>query len=84
MVWQDIVIAVSSVLFSYSLAYQVYVGFKHKKGNVALQTSLLTALGNYAIAFALFSLNLIFSTIVAAFNSTMWTILFIQGMLYKH
>lgn len=78
MVWQDIVIGIANVLFGYSLAYQVWKGFKDKKGYLALQTSFLTTIGLYALAFSFFTLNLIFSTIVAIFNGTMWLFLFIQ------
>lgn len=83
MVWQDIVIAFANLLFGYSLAFQVWKGFKDKKGYLALQTSFLTTIGLYALAFSFFTLNLLVSTIVATFNGTMWLILFIQGLLYK-
>lgn len=84
MVWQDILIAIANLMFVYSLAYQIYKGFKDKKGYIALQTSLLTTLGLFAIAFAFFTLNFLFSTIVASINGIMWFILFIQGLVYKN
>ena len=83
MIWQDMVIAIASVLFGYSLTYQVYGGFRERKGFLTLQTSLLTTIGLYALTFAFFTLNLLFSTIVSAFNGTMWLLLFIQGLIYK-
>ena len=83
MVWQDIVIAIANILFGYSLAYQVYMGFKEKKGFIKLQASFLTTIGLYALAFAFFTLNLFVSTIVATFNGTMWLLLFIHGLIYK-
>ena len=83
MIWQDIIIAIANILFGYSLAYQIYVGFKEKKGFLSLQTSLLTAIGLYALAFAYLTLGLIISMIIAAFNATMWLLLLIQRLIYK-
>jgi len=83
MVWQDIVIAIANVLFGYSLLYQVYKGFKERKGFLAIQTSTLTAIGLYALAIAFFTLNLYISTIISIFNGTMWLILLIQSLIYK-
>ena len=83
MVWQDIVVAIANILFGYSLAYQVYKGFRERKGFLTLQTSLLTTIGLYAMSFAFFTLNLFVSTIVSTFNGTMWLLLFIQGLIYK-
>lgn len=83
MVWQDIVVAIANILFGYSLVYQVFKGFKEKKGFLALQTSFLTAIGLYALAVAYLSLNLFVSTVISTFNGTMWVLLFIQGIVYK-
>jgi hypothetical protein len=83
MVWQDLVIAIANILFGYSLAYQVYVGFKEKRGYLTLQTSLLTFVSLYAIAVAYSTLDLFVSTIVCIFNGTMWVLLFVQRIIYK-
>ena len=83
MIWQDAVIAIANLLFGYSLAYQVFKGFKDKRGYLTLQTSFLTTIGLYALALAFFALNLIFSTIITLFTGTMWLILFVQGLIYK-
>ncbi len=83
MVWQDVVIAMANVLFGYSLAYQVYHGFKEKKGFLTLQASAPTTIGLYAISFAFFTLNLYLSTLVSFFNGTMWLLLFIQRLIFK-
>lgn len=81
--WQDLVIALANILFGYSLAYQVYRGFREKKGFLTLQTSFLTTIGLYAMSITYFTLNLYFSTIIATFNATMWLLLFIQRLIYK-
>lgn len=83
MVWQDILIAVTNIIFGYSLAYQVYIGFKEKKGSLTLQTTLLTFISLYALSIAYLTLNLFLSTIICVFNGTMWLLLFIQGLIYK-
>jgi hypothetical protein len=83
MVWQDMIIALANILFGYSLAYQVYKGFKDKKGYLTIQASFLTTLGLFAMVISFFSLGLLFSAAVAAFNGAMWLLLFIQGLLYK-
>lgn len=82
MVWQDVVIAIANILFGYSLVYQVYRGFRERKGFLTIQTSALTTLGLYAIAIVYFTLNLSISALVSFFNGTMWLLLFIQGLIY--
>lgn len=83
MVWQDVIIAIANVLFGYSLVFQVWKGYRDKKGYLALQSSFLTMIGLYALAFSFYTLSLIVSTVVSAFNGTMWLILFIQGIMYQ-
>lgn len=83
MIWQDWVIAVASVVFGYALIYQVYQGFKEKKGFLAIQTSATTALGLYAVSFAFFTLDLFFSTGTTLFNAVMWSILLVQRLIYQ-
>ena len=83
MVWQDITIAIANLLFGYSLAFQIYKGFKDKKGYITLQTSLLTTIGLFAVAFAFLTLNLLASAMVAILNGMLWLTLFIQGLIYE-
>lgn len=64
MIWQDIVIGIANVLFGYFLAFQVWKGFKDKKGYLALQTSFLTTIGLYALAFSFLTLNLNFQLLL--------------------
>ena len=83
MIWQDIVVTIANLLFAYSLVYQVYYGFKKKKGLLTLTTSLLTVIGLYAISIAFFTLALYFSAISTTINGTLWLILLIQRLVYK-
>ena len=82
MVWQDIVVAIANILFTLSIANQVYHGFQRKKGFILLKTSGLFSLGLYAIAFALFTLSLFYSGIVITINATLLLTLFIQRIIY--
>ncbi len=83
MVWQDTLISIANMLFTYSLAYQVMYGFFKKKGFVTLTTSGVTTAGMYAMTVCFFTLGLYFSAIVGAINSTLWLLLFIQRAMYK-
>lgn len=82
MIWQDIVLMVANLLFTYSIFAQVYYGFKRKRGLIVLKTSFLTTLGLYATCVVFFSLGLLFSGIVAGINATLWFVLFIQRIVY--
>ena len=57
MVWQDLVIFIVNIALSYSLSYQVYTGYKEKKGNLTLTTSSITFIGLYIISLTFFSLS---------------------------
>ena len=83
MIWQDLVISIANILFSLSLVYQAFKGFKEKKGFLAIPTSSLTTVALYAIAFVYFNLELYISAIVSILNGTIWLLLFIQGIIYK-
>jgi hypothetical protein len=83
MVWQDIAVALANVLFIYSLSYQVYQGFKEKKGFITLQTTSLTTLGLYMIVISYFALHLYLSTMVGLVTATLWLMLTIQRIIYK-
>ncbi len=81
MIWQDIVVTIASLVFTYALIIQVYTGFKAKKGLINFWTALLTTTALYAIALIYFTLNLLFSSIIGAVNGTLWLILFIQKII---
>lgn len=83
MAWHDTIITICILLFSYALLPQIYQGFRQKKGLVNLQTSLITFVGMYVLAFTYFKLDLIFATIMAIIAGTFWLILFIQKITYK-
>ena len=83
MIWQDIVISAANLVFAYSLFYQVLHGFRNKKGTLTLMASGLTSIGLYAMAVSFFTLELYFSTLLAAVNGTLWLALFVQRIIYS-
>jgi hypothetical protein len=83
MAWQDIVITVTIILFAYALVPQVIKGFKRKKQDVVLQTSIITSLGMYVLTFTYLTLGLKFSTITAGLTGTLWAVIAIQRMVYR-
>jgi hypothetical protein len=83
MVWQDWVISISIILMSYALVPQVIHGFKKKKSTIKLQTSVITTITLFAMAFAFFSLKLYFSAFMDVIIGLLWLLLFIQGIIYK-
>jgi hypothetical protein len=83
MMWQDIVITIANILFSWALIPQVYHGFKNKRGIILLQTATLTTIGLYSTAFAFFTLKLYFSATISTLNGTFWLLLLIQRLVYN-
>jgi len=81
--WQDIIITILAIFFSYALIPQVYQGFKTKKGVINLQTSIITATGAFIIGLIYITLGLIFSAIMMFINASLWTCLVIQKKIYK-
>ena len=82
MVWQDILISLSNLLFTYSLVHQVIHGFKKRRGFLTLTSSGLTSFGLYIMSAAFISLDLMYSGVVAFINGTLWLTLFIQRKKY--
>jgi len=82
MVWQDIAVATACWMFNFSLLWQIKRGWKTKKGEVAPQTSTLSAIGAYVMAGAFLTLGLNFSAATETINGVEWTVLFLQWLLY--
>lgn len=83
MAWQDTIITLSIIAFSYALIPQITKGFKLKKPLVSFQTALITSLGMFVLAATYFTLGLFFSTIMAFITGGMWSILLIQSKIYR-
>ncbi len=86
MIWQDGVITAANVLFSISIAIQVYYGFREKIGPIKFQTSIPTFIGLFAMSVAFWSLGLISSAAISFLSGLLWFMLFIQRVIYgkKH
>jgi hypothetical protein len=80
----DIILALVSIALAYSLIPQVFLGFRLKQKLITTQTSLITVIGMYIISFCYFILNLYFSSIVSLITGSLWLVLFVQGLNYKH
>lgn len=83
MIWQDIVISIANIFFSFSLIVQVYCGFKEKVGPIKPLASVPTVIGLYAMTFAYWSLMLYSSAVISFFNGTLWLLLFVQRFMYN-
>jgi len=83
MIWQDYVVAITTILFGYALIPQVYYGFKKKKTTITIQTSTITFLGLYTLAVTFLTLGLYFSTFANLITGTLWAILLIQKLIYR-
>ena len=82
MLWQDIVLTATNIVFGVSLIPQVYHGFKAKVGPIKLHTSIPTFVGLYVVTFTFVTLSLYFSAISAFFTGTLWLLLFLQRVWY--
>lgn len=83
MIWQDIVIVVVMIAFSYALIPQVYQGFKKKKGPINVQTSTITSIGMLILTIIYITLGLTFSAIICEITGILWSILLFQKAMYK-
>lgn len=83
MIWQDAAISIANVLFTISLSFQVYSGFKEKTGPIKFQTSAPTFVGLFAMAIAFWSLGLFSSAAISFLNGILWFTLFVQRIIYS-
>ena len=83
MTWQDTAITISIFALSYALIPQIILAHKQKKSLISMQTATITTIGMTALAATYFTLNLIFSSIMAALSSILWATLLIQSKKYK-
>jgi len=83
MSWQNIVITVCMIAFSYALIPQIIKGFKAKKSLISTQTAFITSAGMFILMFTYLTLNLFFSTIMAFITASLWAILLFQNIIYR-
>ena len=81
--WQDMIISLGIILASYALIPQVMHGFKIKKKTITIQTSLITAFAVFLVSIMFFTLGLYFSAIMNFIGGILWTMLFVQSIIYR-
>lgn len=82
MLWQDIVIAVVSLLFGFILIPQLKDVWS---GKTILNgfTAALTTIGLFILALTFFTLNLLISVVAETFSGIIWLLLFILSVKNK-
>jgi len=82
MLWQDIVIAIVSLLFGFILIPQLKDVLSGKTVLNGI-TALFTTLGLFIMAFTFFTLNLYISVVAETFSGVIWLLLFILSIKNK-
>jgi hypothetical protein len=80
--WQDIVIAVVSILFGFILIPQLKDVWKGKT-SLNLFTASLTTIGLYILAVTFFTMQFWISFIAEIFSGTIWLLLFVLSFKNK-
>ncbi|MBT7101907.1 hypothetical protein HN935_00125 [archaeon] len=83
MVWQDVIITICVLAFSYALVPQIVHGFKNKKSSISAQTTFISSAGMIILGITYITLKLYFSAIMSIIGGMLWEILFIQNRIYK-
>jgi hypothetical protein len=81
--WQDYVYSGVSLAFTYSLIPQIIKGYKDKRQDISLQTSGITSLGLYTLAYTAHTLDLDYSALTNLATGTMWATILGQRLFYK-
>ena len=83
MIWQDYIVTIIMIALSYALLPQIIQGFKQKRSEINIQTSIINVIGLYTLASIYITLGLFFSSSITFITATCWLILFIQKIIYK-
>ncbi len=81
MLWQDIVIAIVSLLFGFMLFPQLRDVISSKSVNV--YTAGLTTVGLFTLATTFFTLEMWITVIAEIFSGTVWFLLFLFSVINK-
>jgi len=82
MLWQDIVIAVVSLLFGFILIPQLKDMWRDKS-ILNIYTAGLTTIGLFILAITFYTLNLWISVVAETFSAIIWLLLFILSFKNK-
>ncbi|MDD5012196.1 MAG: hypothetical protein PHQ66_00915 [Candidatus Nanoarchaeia archaeon] len=80
--WQDITLAIISVVLNFALVPQIIRGFKTKKKTIVVSTGLIFFVGVYLFCFIYLTLDLYFSALTSFISGTLWFTLFVQSIIY--
>jgi len=80
--WQDIVIAVVSILFGFILIPQFKDVWKGKT-ILNIYTAGLTTIGLYVLAITFFTMGFWISVVAELFSGTVWLLLFVFSLINK-
>lgn len=82
LMWQDWVMAICSVVFSWALVPQVVRGFKDRQGYVEGWTAAPYTMAVVAVAVSLLTLRLWFAGAVGMASAGLWAVLWLQREFY--
>ena len=81
--WQDIVLGICTLGFSYALIPQIISHFKKQKVSLTWQTILITAFCMYIVTFTMFTLKLWLTSSMNLLGATMWSIFGVQKWMFE-
>jgi hypothetical protein len=81
--WQDYLILICNIVFSYALIPTIIHNYKKKRSSVQVQTAFLTTLGLVVVGATYITLKLYLSTAISFVMALLWLILLIQSISYK-
>ena len=83
MIWQDIVIAICTIGFSYALIPQILLHFRMERVELTWQTIIITSVGMLVVMICMFSLKLWFTTAMNFLAMLLWITFGVQKIIYK-
>lgn len=81
--WQDYVLTIVSIAFSYALIPQIILSHKTKEVNFSWQTIIITCICIYIYSFCNYTLSLYLAFVINFINASCWGILGIQKFFYR-
>lgn len=83
--WQDYVMALTSIAFGYSLIPQIYRIWKLKSASqFSWQTAVITAIGLWVFGFTLLTLKMYVTAATNVVTATCWTLIVLAKIRYKN
>ena len=75
--------AVAAFAFSYALIPQIIKGYKNKHQDIALQSSIITSIALYVLAFTSVTLELYYYASMNFLAAVLWSTLLVQRLIYS-